>query len=503
MAARYLAAQGIDVDAEMSKVQFGQAALGTTTQPLTLRPFRRIETVLNASVPGTQKSSLWDISISAGRVQSISPHDPVRLQSCLGEPSSIDAYGALLAPALCHPHIHLDKPYLLSHPKYSHLQIQRGDFAEAMDLTNRAKNDFEIDDLLERGQRLVDESISAGVTSMRAFVEVDPVVDTKCLDAGITLKNKARDKCDIQICAFAQLALFSVHEDDGENMRSLVRSAAQRAEVDVVGSTPYVETTGEAMKKNIEWTIELALSCQKHVDLHLDYNLDPDNKPLVWHVIETLKAKNWTARTSKSIVLGHCTRLCLFSPDEWRKLKHEIDTLPISFVGLPTSDLFMMRTENQTRGTLPIPSLVKDYGINAAIGINNIGNAFTPQGCCDPLSIASMGVGVYQAGTVRDVETLYECISTRARSAIGLAEYQTKESANSMDTSTPTSPDEESESVSDGKFHPTVLPGQPADLLLFGKDDIEWRTRKSISEAVYLYDGANNRICLKGGVLVE
>ena len=372
-----------------------------------------------------------------------------------------------------------------------------------MDLTNRAKNDFEIDDLLERGQRLVDESVSAGVTSMRAFVEVDPIVNTKCLDAGITIKNKARDKCDIQICAFAQLALFSAHEDDGEKMRNLVRSAAQRAEVDVVGSTPYVETTREAMKRNVEWTIDLALSCQKHIDFHLDYNLDPDNEPLVWHVIKTLKAKDWTTRTSKTIVLGHCTRSCLFSPDEWRKVRHEIDTLPVSFVGLPTSDLFMMRTENQTRGTLPIPSLIKDYNINAAIGINNIGNAFTPQGCCDPLSIASMGVGVYQAGTVRDAEILYECISTRARSAIGLAHYQTKEPAISEAVSTTTSPYEEDKGVSNKQLRPETILGQTADLLLFGTDNVGWRTRKTTSEAVYLYDGANNRMCLKGGVSVE
>jgi hypothetical protein len=50
--------------------------------------------------------------------------------------------------------------------------------------------------------------------------------------------------------------------------------------------------------------------------------------------------------------------------------------------------------------------MIKKYGLNAAMGINNVGNAFTPQGSCDPLSLASLGVGVYQGGTKADAELL-------------------------------------------------------------------------------------------------
>ena len=46
--------------------------------------------------------------------------------------------GRLLTPSLCHPHIHLEKCYLFSHQKYSDLEIENGDFAEAMKLTSRS-----------------------------------------------------------------------------------------------------------------------------------------------------------------------------------------------------------------------------------------------------------------------------------------------------------------------------------------------------------------------------
>jgi hypothetical protein len=100
--------------------------------------------------------------------------------------------------------------------------------------------------------------------------------------------------------------------------------------------------------------------------------------------------------------------------------------LPVSFVGLPTSDLFMMGKPDgsdgggqRVRGTLQIPQMIKEYRLNGAISINNVGNAFTPQGSCDPLTIASMGVGLYHAGTKQDAQLLYECVSTRAKAAIG------------------------------------------------------------------------------------
>lgn len=480
MAAAYLAASGVNLDAEMSKVQFGGGEVDATVSD------SRIDHVVNVTLPSQDPCHRWDVSLSAGLIESTCPHNPDNLTA--SDKHQIDGQGALLAPSLCHPHVHLDKAFLLSHPKYSHLQIEEGSFAEAMDLTGKAKANFEHDDLLERGNRLVDESVRAGVTAMRAFVEIDPIVGMKCLHAGRAIKNKnaGTARCDIQICAFAQLALFSA-DDGGEEIRKLMRDAtAHSMDADVIGSTPYVEVDREKMELNVEWMIDLAIEKNLHLDFHLDYNLDPDTEPLIWFVISALKARDWTKRTDKSIVLGHCTRLSLFGDTDWTSLKKEIGDLPLSFVGLPTSDLFMMRTEDGARGTLPIPRLINDYGFNAAIGMNNIGNAFTPQGCCDPLSLASLGVGVYQAGTKKDAELLYECVSTRARAAIGLSK--------------------EADQLIHGGRSPATLEiknKEPADLLLFAKEAVGWRTRRTVAEAIYLYDGGNDRTLIKAGRLTK
>jgi len=78
---------------------------------------------------GKPTGTLWDINYKDGDIVNIKEH--------LIVPGAIQD-GRFLTPSLCHPHIHLGKCFLLSHPKYSNLEIENGDFAEAMKLTSRS-----------------------------------------------------------------------------------------------------------------------------------------------------------------------------------------------------------------------------------------------------------------------------------------------------------------------------------------------------------------------------
>ncbi|KAB8303690.1 hypothetical protein EYC80_005077 [Monilinia laxa] len=339
-----------------------------------------------------------------------------------------------------------------------------------MRLTSEAKSRFEHDDLMDRGRALIEESIKFGVTHMRAFVEVDFGVEMKCLDAGLELKAEFRDKCYIQICVFAQDPIFS-HDHGSRSMTDLLENAIQKHEVEVLGSTPYVEKSLELQEENIKWTIETAKLYQLHLDFHLDYHLNEHQKPMVYSAIERLHRINWTTnyehKEFRTVVFGHCTRLTLLDGNEWHKLRQEIRDLPVSFVGLPTSDLFMMgRPDEATggsirvRGTLQVIEMIKKYDFNVALGINNVGNAFTPQGTCDPMSLTSLGVGIYQAGTKADAQILLECVSTRARQAIGI--YVEHNINSNLDI------------------------GSPSSFVIFGtKGSRNFRARKSIQELVY------------------
>ena len=126
------------------------------------------------------------------------------------------------------------------------------------------------------------------------------------------------------------------------------------------------------------------------------------------------------------------------------------NNLPITFIGLPTSDLYMMGrpvvpaidTMDRSRGTLQVPHMAKIFNLDVALAINNAGNAFTPYASCDPLQAASFGMLVYQSATIEDCVLLYQCVSSRSKRAIGR-----KSAALDLEI------------------------GDPADLILFGLDN--------------------------------
>lgn len=409
----------------------------------------------NIILPGKDPKSRWNITLDTGTITSINPSE-----TASSEPAS------LLLPPLCHPHIHLDKAYILTcniqHnprfssstttddggsgkrlPDYTDLAPESGSFSEALTKTSEAKRCYTSEDLYLRGAQLLGTSLTQGVTSCRAFVELDHVTQTLCLEAAISLQAAFGGKVNVQICAFAQDPIFST--DHGEENRRILEAAldyydGQQKHIGALGTTPYVESSRDASIQNIKWAIETSLRYSLNLDFHLDYNLSPDQPAMVWDVIRLLKEARWTERasTDKTIVLGHCTRLTLFNHAEMSRLARELreSKLPIHFVGLPTSDVFMMgrpSSDDETRairprGTLQVTDMIKE-GINACLSVNNVGNAFTPWGTGDPISLASVGVGIYQGGTEDDATRLYECVSTRARKAIGLTASLSDESS--------------------------------------------------------------------------
>lgn len=231
---------------------------------------------------------------------------------------------------------------------------------------------------------------------------------------------------------FAQEPLFSSPDDTvvGPNF-SLLKDAAHRRGITVIGSAPYVEPSIEQAKMNIGLIFDIADACNMDlVDFHLDYNLDPNSELLIYEVISQLKTRYSSSSQGPDpespgkgflrgptlacprITIGHATRLQLFTPTQWRDLVEAISGLPITFVGLPQSDMFMQGRDfkdaplGAPRGTLRVPYLAKNYGLHIAMSVNNVDNAFTPQGSLDPLSLCTFGVAVFQTATPEDIRML-------------------------------------------------------------------------------------------------
>lgn len=383
--------------------------------------------IRNVRLPCTEQhsgTSTWDIACLDGRVQSITssgscvPHD---------EATIIEADGGVIIPSLCHSHIHLDKCFILGQCD----PLITGSLPEALRVTNKAKAEFpkDVDNLYARATHLIRESVEAGVTAMRAFVEVDTTVGFACLDMGLQLAKEWAEVCHIQIVAFAQEALYEspTSTEPGPNY-SLLCEAVSRPGVSVVGSAPWVEPNHTRALKNIEYILSLAELHNLHADFHLDYNLDPNAIPMVWNVLQQMRQRSWSRFGGKLVTIGHATRLGLFSSGEWAELKRATDILPLEIVALPQSDVYMMgRADPSGRVPVPLagrtinaPQVYRDHGVRVALSVNNVENAFTPQGSLDPLTLASLGVALFQVGTEPDWRVLLRSVSTTSKEAIGV-----------------------------------------------------------------------------------
>ncbi|KAF9221484.1 Metallo-dependent hydrolase [Gyrodon lividus] len=375
---------------------------------------------------------LWDVQCFNGRVLSIVPSDPETKRPVVtGHSSVIEGGGGVLLPSLCHAHIHLDKCFILEQCD----PLLTGSLPEALYVTNKAKARFpeRHADVYARATRLVRESVEAGVTVMRAYVEIDTAVGMVCLDTGLKLKSEWGGVCDIQIVAFSQEALYPSPgaEIPGENFE-LLKSVLTREGISVVGSAPWVEPSRGHAHKNIAHLLKLAQDHNLHADFHLDYNLDINAEPMVWETLRQMREVGWTKASAgnRRVTIGHATRLGLFSAEEWSTLRKQLSELPLEIVGLPQSDMYMMGrpTSDGTRSvplagrTLDAARIWHDHGVRIALSANNVENAFTPQGYLDPLTLACLGVGLFQVGTEPEWRELLRSVSTTSKEAIGIVD---------------------------------------------------------------------------------
>ncbi|KFA81097.1 hypothetical protein S40288_01020 [Stachybotrys chartarum IBT 40288] len=308
--------------------------------------------------------------------------------------------------------------------------MKSGTFQEALANTSEAKKRYTVDDLYLRGSQLLATSYKQGVGFLRAFVEVDHVTKLQPLKTAIQLKKDFGHLLEVQICVFAQAPIFSTAH--GEENRFLLLTGLEEfgEHIEVIGTTPYVESSFEASRRNIEWAVQTALRLKKCLDFHIEYNLNGgDVMETFRYLLDTLITESWpTEPGAPTVVLGHATRLSQASHEQLSSLSRRIkeELLPVHFVGLPTSDLFMMGRPqpdsemplSRVCGTMNILRMIREYGFEGCVSVNNVGNSFTPYGTGDPLALASLGVGVFHAGTEDDAKLLYEMVSTRAMNAI-------------------------------------------------------------------------------------
>ncbi len=351
----------------------------------------------NCRLPDAQSA---DIGIRDGRFAEIGD-----LTSRPAE-HSVNCGGRLVTPGLVESHIHLDKALLSARTP-----SVEGTLAEALRITGDAKRSFTVEDIRQRARAVLDLAIRNGTTAMRSYVEIDPVVELKGLDALLPLREEYRPGLDLQLCAFAQEGILQ-----SPGTEALLEQALRRG-ADLVGGCPYNDTDAHAQ---IDIVFRLAREFDVDADFHADFFDNPDHLH-VRYIAEQAVRWGWQGR----VAVGHMSELSALDPDALVPILKVMRSAGLGVIMLPATDFYLMGrkdTKNPRRGLAPAKRLLA-AGIPVAAATNNVQNAFTPVGNAN-LSLMGFLVAVgAHMGTARDLTEVFAMLTTYPARILRLPDY--------------------------------------------------------------------------------
>ncbi len=354
-----------------------------------------LRNALLASAPGRPT----DIGIAAGKIVALAPQ-------LAAEAQELDVGGRLVSPGFVETHLHLDKSCILDR-----CHSERGDLDEAIREVARAKAAFTAEDVHARARRTLERCILNGTTHIRTHLEVDPGIGLRGLDGILPLVREYAWAVDLEICVFPQEGLLNNPGTEELMIAALKQGAA------VIGACPYTDTDPHGQ---IDRIFALAREFGVDIDMHLDFDLDPERMDLT-HVCRRAEEFGHGGR----VAAGHVTKLSALEPKALEAAAARLRSAGVALTVLPSTDLFLMGRGGRNsgaRGVTPAHRLLR-HGVNCSLATNNVLNPFTPFGDCSLVRIANLYANVCQAAAAAELADCFAMITSRAAGLMNLARY--------------------------------------------------------------------------------
>lgn len=319
---------------------------------------------------------------------------------------TLDLQGMLLMPGLIETHIHLDKACIMQR-----CHLQEGTLGEAVAQTRAAKAEFTEEDVYRRGAQVLDKAILQGTTHMRTHVELDPQIGLIGFNAIRRLQADYAWAISLEICVFPQEGLLN-----NPGTEQLLCYALENGAT-VLGGCPYMDSDPNGQ---IQRLFELAVHYDCDLDLHLDFDLNPEGMT-VMEVARCTELHGWGGR----VTIGHVTKLSTLPKAPLTVLGLHLAKVGVQVTCLPSTDLFLMGREsfhNKPRGLAPLAHL-HACGVTCSVSTNNIGNPFTPYGDASLIRQANLFANVSQMGTVPELLQCMAWVSSESARMLRLKDY--------------------------------------------------------------------------------
>lgn len=348
-----------------------KANFSDTTAKLSVIKNVKLETGFDRDdleVTGT-RTKLFTLVLDGNKIKEIKENDP--------NANAIDAKGYLLMPAMRDMHIHLDKTFY-----GEKWQAKSKRYRTVKDMI--ALEQKTMPDLLKKStfkaEKIIELLQSKGSNFARSHVNIEP---TSKLQSLINLQKAIENKSKsfgVELVAFPQHGLFS------SNSVELMKDAAQM-DIDFIGGLDPNAIDG-TVEKTIDFTVDLALSQHKGIDIHLHEGGKPGLRT-VEYLIE--KVKENPALQGKTY-LSHCFVLAELDPSALAKTCEDLAAAKIGIVS----------TVPFGKTVMPLPTLYK-HGIKIMTGTDSVVDHWNTFGTGSMLIKANLMAQLYGLNTEFDL----------------------------------------------------------------------------------------------------
>ncbi len=328
-----------------------------------------------------------------------------KIGSNLSGTTEIDAKGKLVTESFVNGHLHLCKVYTLKMMGDEALDAYTdgtmGGAMTAIELAAKVKENYDETWIIKNVRKAVDLAIKHGNLHIRAFADTDTTGRLEGVKAVMKAREEYKDKVDIQVVAFPQ---DGVVRDPGAY--EMVEEALKLG-ADVVGGIPWIEFTDKDAQSHIDQMFELAKKYDKDVSMLIDDAGDPGLRTLEMLAVKTIE-EGWEGR----VTVQHARAMALYPEPYYRKMEHLLKKGKIGVVSDPQTGPLYCRVQS-----------LYDAGVSVALGQDDICDAYYPFGQNNMLEVAFLAAHLMEKKTPKDMEMLYDLITTNAAKALGIQDY--------------------------------------------------------------------------------
>lgn len=259
-------------------------------------------------------------------------------------------------------HAHFDRAYTINN---DNLNLANKLLEDKWKLIDEIKKKSSQEDFFLRISRALNFMISQGVKVCASFIDIDPIVEYRALDAALLAKKRFKDKINFLI---VNQTLKGVLQ---KKARKYIENSINK--IDIIGGLPSKDRPNE--DKHIDYILWLAKETGKKAQIHIDQENNPKEKDT-----ELLARKVIKNNLEGKITAIHAVSLSAQTPQYRKKVYSLLKNGGISIIVCPSAAVNMKEVPFKSfvhKPIAPVLEMTKE-GIIVGLGTDNIYDIYEP-----------------------------------------------------------------------------------------------------------------------------